>query len=125
VTYLAVFESDAWRLDRDVLVRALAQDWPEAEVTLATPGAAGSEVRDVEWRYPSGPGDLEGYAHADGRGVYLEGPLDIVADFVVWYRGLVPAGHQVVFCDDSYSFDGIVPLNARREDVMAIPEQTT
>lgn len=125
MTYLAVFESDSFHLDRDALVRALAQDWPGAEATLAAPGAAGSEVRDVQWSYASAPGKLEGYAHADGRGIYLEGPLETVADFVVWYRGLVPADHEVVFCDDVYSFDGIVPLNARREDVMAIAEQTT
>ncbi|MEV8549770.1 hypothetical protein AB0L04_08020 [Streptomyces glaucescens] len=122
MTYLAVFESDTWRLEREVLARALVSDWPQAQVELASPGLAGSEVRDVSWSYRSASGDLEGYAHSDGRGIYLEGPIELVADFVVWYRGLVPPEEQVIFCDDSYSFDGVVPANATREDIIAIAE---
>lgn len=122
MTYLAVFESDTWRLEREALARALASDWPQAHVELASPGASGSDVRDVEWNYRSEVGELEGYAHSDGRGIYLEGPIEVVADFVVWYRGLVPAEEQVIFCDDSYSFDGAVPPNAERGDVIAIAE---
>lgn len=122
MTYLAVFESETWRLEREVLARALAVDWPQAQVELASPGVAGSEVRDVEWSYHSASGDLEGYAHSDGQGIYLEGPIELVADFVIWYRGLVPPEEQVIFCDDSYSFDGVVPAHATREDVIAIAE---
>jgi hypothetical protein len=125
VTYLAVFESDKWRLGRDDLARALADDWPQAQVKLAASGAAGSEVRDVEWIYRSGIGELEGYAHADGQGIYLEGPLDIVAEFVVWYRKLVPGDEQVIFCDDSYSFDGVIAPGATKEDVSAVAEQSS
>jgi len=125
VTYLAVFESDKWRLGRDVLARALANDWPQAQVELAASGSAGSEVRDVEWAYRSGAGELEGYAHADGQGIYLEGPIDMVADFVVWYRKLVPNDEQVIFCDDSYSFDGAIPPGATKADVVAVAEQSS
>lgn len=49
--------------------------------------------------------------------------VDIVADFVVWYRKVVPDGEQVVFCDDSYSFDGVIPPGATKEDVVAVAEQ--
>lgn len=119
MTYLAVFDSNKWRLERDALARALARDWPQARVKLATPGSIGSDVRDVEWVYRS---ELEGYAHADGQGIYLEGLIDIVADFVVWYRRIVPADEQVIFCDDSYSFDGVVPPNATQSDVIALTE---
>ncbi|AJP04377.1 hypothetical protein TU94_25855 [Streptomyces cyaneogriseus subsp. noncyanogenus] len=122
MTYLAVFESDTWRLEREALARALASDWPQAQVKLASSGAGGSEVRDVEWIYRSELGELEGYAHADGQGLYLEGPIEIVADFVVWYRGLVPIEEQIVFCDDSYSFNGVVPPNASKGDIVAIAE---
>ncbi|MGW1037409.1 hypothetical protein ACWD4Z_35115 [Streptomyces antibioticus] len=122
MTYLAVFESDTWRLERDALARALASDWPQAQVKLASPGAAGSVVRDVEWTYRSEFGELEGYAHADGQGIYLEGPIEVVADFVVWYRGLVPVDEQIVFCDDLYSFDGVVSSNASRGDIVALAE---
>ncbi|MCC3770389.1 hypothetical protein [Streptomyces sp. UNOC14_S4] len=122
MTYLAVFESDTWRLDREVLARAIAGDWPQAQVKLASPGVVGSETRDVEWSHRSALGELEGYAHSDGHGIYLEGPIEIVADFVFWYRRLVPAEEQVIFCDDSYSFDGVVPTGAVRGDVIAIAE---
>ncbi|WP_152991413.1 hypothetical protein [Frankia sp. R43] len=120
MTYLAVFESDAWHLERDALARALASDWPQAQVKLASPGTIGSEVRDVEWVYRSELGELEGYAHANGKGIYLEGPIEVVADFVVWYRRLVPDEEKIIFCDDSYSFDGAVPMNASRGDIIAI-----
>ncbi|MBG0855086.1 hypothetical protein I2W78_25395 [Streptomyces spinoverrucosus] len=122
MTYLAVFESDTWRLEREVLARALASDWPQVQLKLASPGSPGSEVRDVEWSYQAELGELEGYAHSDGQGIYLEGPIELVADFVVWYRGLVPPEEQVIFCDDSYSFDGVVSTNAVREDIIAITE---
>ncbi|MFF4225209.1 hypothetical protein ACFYZH_20445 [Streptomyces abikoensis] len=122
MTYLAVFESDSWRLESEELAQALAHDWPDAQVEIADPGSAGSEVRAVEWQYPSESGDLEGYSHADGKCIYLEGPISVVADFVVWYRGLVDADVQVVFCDDAYSFDGIVPAGATKEEVLSIAE---
>lgn len=122
MTYLAVFEGKTWHMERAALVRALARDWPRARVDLAVPCEVSSEVRDVEWSYHSEQGELEGYAHADGCGIYLEGPIGLVADFVVWYRSLVPSEEEVVFCDDSYSFDGVVSPSATREDIIAIAE---
>lgn len=120
MTYLAVFDSESWHLDNGVLARAAARDWPAAEVLVADPGAPGSEVRAVEVRYASAAGEVEVRSHVDGRCLYLDGPLELVADFVVWYRGLVPSDVDVVFCDDSYGFDGIVAPGAGRDEVMAI-----
>lgn len=118
VTYIAAFESDTWRLEREVLARALAGDWPQARVKLASPGDPGAEVRDVAWEL----GDLEGSADANGQVIYLDGPIELVADFVVWYRGLVPPEKEIIFCDEGYNFDGVVPLNATRDDIIAIVE---
>jgi hypothetical protein len=122
VTCLVTFESDTWRLERDDLVRALASDWPQAEVSVAHPDSPGAEVRAVEWIVRSEHGMLEGYAHSNGQCVYLEGPIELVADFAVWYRRLLPADLQVIFCDESYSFDGVIPPDAVRGDVLAIVE---
>lgn len=119
MTYLVVIDGE-FRVDRMDLVKSLERNWPGSRVTLADPGTPGADDRDVEWEYDSDWGRLEGYAHVDGRGVYLEGPLDIVADFVVWYRGMVPDGENVIFCDDEYSFDGIVPPGADRDFVKVI-----
>lgn len=107
------------------MTQALAKDWPLVRLDAATPGAPGSEVRDVEWVYSSDTGDkIEGYAHADGKGIYLEGPIGQVADFVLWYRNLVPSELEVVFCDESYTFDLIISPDTEKVEIISVAESS-
>lgn len=83
-------------------------DWPLATIRH-NELPAGAEVRDGEWAVPYGDEEMEGHSHVDGTCIYLGGPISLVADFALWYRALVREDIDVVFCDESYSFD--VPLD--------------
>lgn len=118
--YLAAFDSEVWKLERNVLVAALAWDWPDADVRVSDP--VDLEVRDVEWQLVVDGREVEGYSNVNGQCIYLVGPLDFAAAFVVWYRKLVPESEEVVFCDDAYSFDGEVRLDTTQEEVVAMAQ---
>ncbi|GHE79716.1 hypothetical protein GCM10018789_03210 [Streptomyces werraensis] len=67
MTYLAVFEKKAGQaVDRDDLTRALRMHWPDARISMTSPGAPGHEVRDVTWQYEEAGDRLEGRSHTDG-----------------------------------------------------------
>jgi hypothetical protein len=100
-------------------VQALQRDWQGVAVELANEASSTADrARDVVWRYGSGAEQIEGYAHSSGQGIYLEGPDGLVTDFVLWYRRLVPADEQIIFCDDTYSFDTLVEPDTSREEVL-------
>ncbi len=44
----------------------------------------------------------------------------LVTDFVLWYRRLVPPDEQIIFCDDTYSFDTLVEPDTSRAEVLEI-----
>lgn len=114
MTYLAVFEGKSGHfVDRDALTRALRSDWPDVHVSVTHADAPGREVRDVVWTYREDGRELEGGSHVDGTCLYLDGPFGLAVRFAVWYRALVSPAEELVFCDDSYSFDVPVPAGAR------------
>jgi hypothetical protein len=112
MTYLALVQDIEWCLDREDLIRALRADRPAAEVDDAPD--------QVTWADGAGADRVWGSAHESGQCIYLDGPDRPVAEFVVWFRGLVPAGREVVFCDDSYSFDAVVQPGDDVEQVLAL-----
>ncbi|MET8896858.1 hypothetical protein [Streptomyces albogriseolus] len=69
----------------------------------------------MTWQYEEAGDQLEGRSHADGTGLHLEGPPHLAVRFACWYRRLVPATENLIFCDDTYGF--AVPVT-----VGAIPE---
>lgn len=117
MTYLAVFEDQSRGVGRSALLAALERDWPSAEIRERH---GSQESRDVVWGYVEEGRELEGYSHADGTCIYLDSPLDLAAKFAIWFRGLVPPDVEVVFCDDGYSFSGIIELGMDVDAVMNI-----
>ena len=105
MTYLAVVQGDAWSLTRDDLVRELRERWPDATVQMADVSSMADPARDVVWHIGAGLDRVDGSSHVSGQSIYVDGQNDAVAPVVVWYRRLVPADQEVVFCDDVYSFD--------------------
>ncbi|MET9304274.1 hypothetical protein ABZX68_02845 [Streptomyces cellulosae] len=113
MTYLAVFGRKAGQaVDRDDLTRSLRTHWPDARISVTSPDTPGREVRDVTWQYEEAGDRLEGRSHADGTCLYLEGPLHLAVRFACWYRRLVPATEELVFCDDTYAFAVPVTVGA-------------
>jgi hypothetical protein len=119
VTYMAIFEGKKHGIRRADLVAALERDWPSV-VILERRGS--QESRAVVWSYGDAGQELEGYSHADGTCIYLDSPLELAARFVLWFRRIVPQEVELVFCDDSYSFSGIVRNNMALAEVMEIAE---
>ncbi|MGA5281905.1 hypothetical protein ACPCSK_15985 [Streptomyces griseoincarnatus] len=118
MTYLAVFEGKSGRsVDRSVLARALRSDWPGTEVSVSSGDTPGREVQDVTWLYAESGDQLEGRSHIDGTCLYLEGPLHLAVRFACWYRRLVPATEELIFCDDTYGFAVPVTVRAAPESV--------
>jgi len=105
LTYLAVVKGDTWSLNRDDLARELRNRWPDAVVLMADASSGADPARDVVWHTGAGSGRLDGSSHVSGQCIYLEGQNDAVAPAVAWYRRLVPEDQEVIFCDDTYSFD--------------------
>ncbi|MER6820870.1 hypothetical protein ABT316_15120 [Streptomyces cellulosae] len=113
MTYLAVFGRKAGQaVDRDDLTRSLRSRWPDARISVTSPDTPGREVRDVTWQYEEAGDRLEGRSHADGTCLYLEGPLHLAVRFACWYRRLVPATEELIFCDDTYAFAVPVTVGA-------------
>ncbi|WP_326652289.1 MULTISPECIES: hypothetical protein [unclassified Streptomyces] len=122
MAYLVVFDSEKWSVGQDALVSSLTTEWPAAAVRRRELDE-GAEVRDVEWEVQRGDEEVEGYTHVDGRCIYLDGNIGLVADFALWYRKLVPKEIEVVFCDDGYSFDVAVDETSTREELVAAAEE--
>jgi hypothetical protein len=98
-----------WHFATGDFVAALLRRWPEAEFHLRD---ADDENVALAFSVPSWAGHaLLGSLSADGRAVWISGAtLAEGADIAAWVRGLVPAGQELVFYDQAYSFD--VPLTA-------------
>ncbi|NUL04854.1 hypothetical protein HRW07_16795 [Streptomyces lunaelactis] len=120
--YLVVFDSDEWSVAQDALVSSLTTDWPTASVRRRELDE-GAQVRDVEWEVQREGEEVEGYTHVDGRCIYLDGAIDLVADFALWYRKLVPKEIEVIFCDDGYSFDVAVDETSTTAELVAAAEE--
>ncbi|WP_052411135.1 hypothetical protein [Streptomyces sp. NRRL S-118] len=118
MTYLVVFDSDEWSVGQDVLVASLAAEWPDAAIRRNQP-PEGSKVRDIEWQLKRGGEEVEGHTHVDGRCIYLDGDIALVADLALWYRTLVPKDIDVVFCDEGYSFDVTIDDTTTKDDLVA------
>jgi hypothetical protein len=117
VTYLAVFEDQSRGVQRADLLAALERDWPAAEIQQRQ---GVHESRDIVWTFVESGQELEGYSHRDGTCIYLDSTLELAARFAVWFRKVVPADVELIFCDDSYNFNGNIEPGMSVEDVVAI-----
>jgi hypothetical protein len=98
-------DKTTWHVDRDVFVAALAERWPEADVTVSD---RPEDAIPVRW-YLRPPRWLDGRFEQAGQAVHLEGDPQLVADHAVWFRGLDP-DQPLVFVSDA---DGeLLPLVA-------------
>lgn len=124
MTYLTVFDGTRsdWSLPRADLVAALSRSWPDIRPSR---GPSGDEARDVVWTFGEGDSELEIYAHKSGTCLYVDGDLKGAAMFATWYRSLVPLAVEVIFCDDSYSFNTVISPGMTSDDLVeAVLAQT-
>ncbi|MET8067776.1 hypothetical protein ACFYON_09710 [Micromonospora sp. NPDC005686] len=119
MTYLALVLAGDWALSGDDLLQVLQADWPG----VAIEACQGDPTCDVVWSHGEGAGCVEGSSHVSGQCIYLDGQGHPVAEFVAWYRRVVPAEQTVILCDDAYSFDVIVDPGSTAADIQdLLPE---
>src|SRR4051812_16534581 len=118
MTYLALLQDGDWVLNREDLIRALQADWPTSVVDDSRDH--GDPTLDVVWRHDVGEGRIEGSAHESGQCIYLDGQEQQVAEFVSWYRRLVPIDRKVILCDDTYSFEAVVDPGLEADQVLSL-----
>jgi hypothetical protein len=90
----------------DEFVAMLRSKWPDVSVQLgdATAPAAGA----VEWTVSLPEGVLDGSQHRNGRGVYLDGVMPVIAQFAAWWRAQVPPEQPLWLIDLGHTM--VVPL---------------
>ncbi|GAA2689284.1 MULTISPECIES: hypothetical protein [Actinosynnema] len=120
MTYLAAFDGGSRFVDHAELARELEKDWKPSRLVRTPPGGCGEHTRPVDFTFSRGGKEVEGHTFDSGTCLYLDGDADLVVEFVAWYRKLVPSEFDLIFCDDSYSFDVVVPVGATGSDVMAM-----
>ena len=105
-----------WKLARDALIEALMRDWPGVDVSGPDPELP---TEDVVWSIRDELGVLEGSQDREGTGQYLDGPIQLVMNYVVWLRGIVPTTVDLVLYDDMYSTAAALVPGMSGADVMA------
>ncbi|MFE3639141.1 hypothetical protein [Streptomyces sp. NPDC059168] len=101
--FLVLADSDAgeWRVDAEALTMAIRARWEVVEIDPTHR----SEAQSFSWSFETVNGPGEAYLHEDGTCLYL----DVWQADAVWlaivFRRLAPANLDVVFCDESYTFD--------------------
>ncbi|RAJ47933.1 hypothetical protein K388_07061 [Streptomyces sp. KhCrAH-43] len=103
MTCLAVVDGDAggWCIDREALTDAIRARWSEVEID----SMHRSEVRSLIWQFKTQNGPGEAHLHRGGPWLYM----DVWEKDAIWLaivsRGLTPMNLDLVFCDESYTFD--------------------
>lgn len=118
MTYLVVYDAPGRGVRPEELMTALGRDWPGVIVTEGY-----GEVDGVVWTYMEDGQRLEGASHVDGTCIYLDGALALSARCALWFRGVVPQDVVLHFCDEAFTFHGVVTGEMGVEDVCALATQ--
>lgn len=97
------FMASTKELNRPVLSAATVVDevqrrWPDAKLEFPETG-----VYEVMWSVRSGDTLFKGGFFRNGRTLALDGDLEEIADFAIWFQQV--AGVPIVFYDEAYSAD--------------------
>ncbi|MFE7455697.1 hypothetical protein [Streptomyces sp. NPDC057554] len=118
MTFVAVVEGDegGWHVDRCALTEAIRARWPDVEVD----SSARSAVCSLTWELDTGNGPGEAYLHEDGTCLYMDVGEEGAVRLAIVFRRLTPTHLDLVFCDDSYTFDVHVPTGTTEAELMAL-----
>jgi hypothetical protein len=112
VTFVVFVDGDAdgWRVDHGALTSAIRAGWGEVEID----SMPRSEVRAFHWRFETEDGVGEVDLHKKGTCLYMNVAETDAVRLAVLFRRLAPAGLDLVFCDEGYTFD--VQLDSEASD---------
>ncbi|MFE0424786.1 hypothetical protein [Streptomyces sp. NPDC058953] len=116
--FMVVVEGDAggWHVDRAALTEAIRARWTDVQIDAS----ARSAVRSLIWELSTANGPGEAYLHEDGICLYM----DVWEEDAIWlaiaFRRLTPTRFDLVFCDESYTFDVRVSARATEAELVAL-----
>ncbi|KAB2589699.1 hypothetical protein [Streptomyces arboris] len=118
MTFVVVVEGEAggWSVDRGALTEVIRARWTGVEID----SSARSGVRSLIWEFDTANGPGEAYLHEDGTCLYM----DVWEEDAIWlvtaFRRLTPIHLDLVFCDESYTFDVRVSAGTTEAELMAL-----
>jgi hypothetical protein len=113
--YLVLSRSE-WRLSPEELARPLRSRWPG--VTLQD--VSGPDSESLRFKLEMAHSELWGSLFRQGQGVFLEGDLDDVAEFALWFRTLAPSTAPLLFCDEAMNGSLALEPHTTREDIFRL-----
>lgn len=87
-----------WKLDPNVFIALLREQWPNAEIRETKEGNFSHE-----WKIAMPERSLEGSFNQHYSGVVLDYDIHYAAPFAVWFRKLVPETQMLQFYDEGYN----------------------
>ncbi|MFI0936213.1 hypothetical protein ACH4RG_31495 [Streptomyces sp. NPDC021019] len=99
------------------LTKVIQARWTDVGIDSSARGGA---ARSLIWELDTANGPGEAYLHEDGTCLYM----DVWEEEAVWlaiaFRRLTPTHLDLVFCDESYTFDVRVPAGTTEVELMAL-----
>lgn len=90
-----------WCVSRAELLSLLRRNWPESETRVRDDPLL--PAGDVEWKIVVDGQELEGSQDRSGQTQYLNGAIQVVASYALWWRQQVPPTQELIICDEAYS----------------------
>jgi hypothetical protein len=113
-----------WALTAEAMSRFLAERWPGVRLTqVENPRSS----HGLEFELPMTDSLLRGSLHRKGNAIIFFGDMPECAEFVLWFRSVVPASVPLFLCDENVS-DGVdLTDTSTKEDVLRalkyVPQQ--
>ena len=104
MTYLiSPSQETSWTFQQEFLLEAIEQKWPDSvfafETTALFKGKLAATITT-----PAGEVDFRPEATEASQALYLDGQLDAVICFAVWWREQVPPSQELQLYDDGYVY---------------------
>lgn len=105
-----------WKVDPVQLSAHMQEYSPPVEFKVHGECSAGHYL---EWTWLTPDGPVEGSLDIECTCVVVDGDVRRCAEFVVWFRTLVPKEQELVLYDEGYSADIMVTSESTAEDLAA------
>jgi hypothetical protein len=113
--YLVLSKSE-WRISPQELARHLSSRWPDATLQEVS----GPDSESLRFKLKMTHSELWGSLFHQGQGVFFEGELCDIAEFVLWFRSLAPPSAPLLFCDEAMNGSLELEPSTKREDIFRL-----
>lgn len=97
----------------DDLVRSLKARWPDVEVGQDT---SPDRPHRVEFSLNIEGSVVDGALDHEGEALILDGELKDCVELALWFRSLVPASQELIFCNEGFSpWRALTPVTTKSE----------